>query len=108
MYWIYILSNSRKNVYYTGFTNDLSRRLYEHREKLFPGFTEKYNCHVLLYFEEVEGLEEAKHREKQIKRYKRDWKENLINMINPDRIDLTYLFPFDEIPAQGRESGTSS
>ncbi len=97
MYWVYIISNKYKNVFYTGFTNDPGRRLFEHRNKLYPGgFTAKYNCYVLLYFEEIEGLEEAKHRENQIKRYRREWKENLITSINKNWQDLTYKFPFDE------------
>lgn len=82
-YFIYIISNQNHTVYYTGFTNDLARRIYEHKHKLLKGFTSKYNCEKLLYFEELPSVDEALHREKQIKHYKREWKKNLIESINP-------------------------
>ena len=88
MFYVYILSNQRHTVFYTGFTDDLYRRIYEHKHKLQPGFTAKYNCDKLLYFEEFTIADEATHREKQIKKYKRDWKKNLINAMNPEWRDL--------------------
>jgi putative endonuclease len=87
-YFVYILSNRHHTVFYTGFTDDLERRVFEHRNKLLEGFTKKYNIYKLLYFEEMPSAEEAKHREKQLKRYKREWKKNLINSINPEWRDL--------------------
>lgn len=73
---------------YTGFTNDIERRIYEHREKIYKGFTAKYNCCKLLYFETFKEKVEALHREKQLKKYLREWKENLINSMNPEWRDL--------------------
>lgn len=87
-FYVYILSNPHHTVFYTGFTDDLDRRVYEHKHQLLPGFTKKYNCHQLLYYEEFLDAESALHREKQLKRYKKEWKENLINSINPEWRDL--------------------
>ena len=95
MYFVYLLSNHGKTVFYTGFTNDLARRVYEHKQKQYAGFTAKYNCNILLYYEKFEDMEHAKHRENQIKRYKREWKRNLIDSINPEWIDLSSNFPFN-------------
>jgi putative endonuclease len=87
-FYVYILSNKRFTVLYTGFTNDLERRVYEHRNKLHDGFTKKYNINILLYFEEFNSAPEARHREIQIKKYKREFKRNLINSMNPTWRDL--------------------
>ena len=87
-FYVYLLSNTHHTVFYTGFTNDLARRVYEHKHQLLPGFTKKYNCHKLLYYEEFTDAAGALHREQQLKRYKREWKENLINSINPGWKDL--------------------
>ncbi len=66
----------------------------KHKNKLYPGFTEKYNCDNLLYYEEFEGNYQAAHRENQVKRYRKEWKRNLIDSINPEWRDLTDRFPF--------------
>lgn len=87
-YYVYILTNQRHTVFYVGFTNDPERRTREHKEKVYPGFTKKYNCSKLVYVEALSSLEEALAREKQVKRYPRDWKINLINSINPEWRDL--------------------
>ena len=87
-FYVYILSNKRFTVLYTGFTNDLERRVYEHKNKLLEGFTKKYNIDVLLYYEEFNSAAEAKHREIQVKKYKREFKKNLINSVNPTWKDL--------------------
>jgi len=87
-FYVYILSNKRFTVLYTGFTGNLERRIYEHKNKLFDGFTKTYNVNILLYYEEFSSAEEAKHREIQIKKYKREFKRNLINSINPEWRDL--------------------
>ena len=94
MYYVYILSNTHHTVLYTGFTNDLGRRVEEHKLKVVPGFTAKYNCHKLLYFEEFKDMDEALHREKQIKRHKRDWKIDLIESSNAKWRDLAEDFGF--------------
>jgi len=88
-YFVYILTNPTHSVLYTGVTNNLERRIYEHKEKLVEGFTKKYNCHILLYYEETTDVYEAITREKQIKKYPRLWKANLIKQINPERKDLS-------------------
>jgi putative endonuclease len=75
---------------YTGVTSDLEQRVFDHKTKRYKGsFTEKYNCDKLLYFEEFDEIENAIHREKQLKKYRREWKEDLINKMNPDWKDLS-------------------
>ena len=87
-YYIYILSSPNKSVLYIGVTNNLQRRIAEHKSKLIEGFSKKYNCTNLVYFEKHNLIEKAILREKQLKTWKREWKENLINSINSDWIDL--------------------
>lgn len=88
-YYVYILTNKNLTVLYTGVTNDLVHRVFQHKIKLNKGFTAKYNCDRLIYFEEFFDITEAIRREKQIKRYRRAWKENLINSQNPEWRDLS-------------------
>ena len=88
-FYVYILSNWKHSVFYTGVTNNLERRVFEHKVKVKIGFTEKYNCNQLMYYEEFNYINEAVHREKQLKKYKREWKINLINSFNPDWRDLS-------------------
>jgi putative endonuclease len=86
---VYILTNSHNTVLYTGVTNDLVRRVYEHRNGLNPkSFSSKYNVFKLVYFESFHSIEEAIAREKQIKGGNRKRKEELINSINPEWKDL--------------------
>ncbi|MDO8966034.1 GIY-YIG nuclease family protein [Algoriphagus sp.] len=86
---IYILTNNHNRVLYTGVTNDLVRRIFEHRDGLSPkSFSAKYNVTKLVYFESFHSIEEAISREKQIKGGSRKKKEDLINSINPDWKDL--------------------
>src|SRR5690606_36033646 len=87
-YYVYIITNKNHTVLYTGFTDDLERRTFEHKEKLLSGFTSKYNCNKLVFYEGFQNMEEALHREKQLKRYKREWKHNLIKEMNPQWEDL--------------------
>jgi len=87
-YFVYIMSNSYDTVLYIGFTNDLLRRVREHKEGLADGFTKKYNCHKLVYVELFHTVEEAMIREKQMKKWHRSWKERLINEVNKEREDL--------------------
>ena len=77
---------------YTGLTDDVERRTFEHRHQVRDGFTKKYNCNKLLYYEVFNDLEEARHREKQLKRYRRKWKENLIAEFNPEWKNLYWGF----------------
>jgi putative endonuclease len=86
--FIYILTNIRNTVLYTDVTNNLLRRVYEHRNKLTPGFASKYNCTKLVYYELHADIESAISREKQIKAGSREKKIALINKMNPDWLDL--------------------
>lgn len=87
-FYVYILTNKRNTVLYTGVTNDLCRRVYEHREKLVSGFTKKYNVYKLVFYEATESIEAAIQREKQIKGGSRQKKIDLINGMNPGWRDL--------------------
>jgi putative endonuclease len=87
-YYVYILTNKNNTILYTGVTNNLKKRAYEHRGKLVAGFTKKYNIKKLVYFEFFRDAENAILREKQIKGGSRARKERLINNINPDWRDL--------------------
>ena len=89
MYYIYILSNSENRIFYIGVTNDLKRRIYEHKHKLLDGFTKKYNLGKLLYFEIFKDISRAIEREKQLKKWSRIKKITLIEAQNPGWIDLS-------------------
>ena len=91
MYYVYILANWNNKVIYTGVTNDLERRLYEHKNKLIDGFTKKYNVDKLVYFDFCENVESAILREKQIKGWTRQKKNMLIEQMNPDWRDLSSI-----------------
>lgn len=88
-YYVYILTNKSNKVLYIGVTNDLIRRMFEHKNKLIEGFTEKYNLVKLVYYEVTNDIESAIKREKQLKNWHRDWKINLITQFNPDWKDLS-------------------
>ena len=88
MYYVYILTN-RSGTLYVGMTNNLARRLYEHRHKLIPGFTSDYNIDRLVYFECSGDVRAAIAREKQIKRWRREKKMALIESVNRDWHDLS-------------------
>ncbi len=87
-YYVYILTNQGNSVLYTGVTNDLERRLYEHANGLTPGFASKYRCHRLVYFEATESVDSAIAREKQIKAGSRAKKLALVEAMNPGWRDL--------------------
>ncbi|MFA7420158.1 MAG: GIY-YIG nuclease family protein [Melioribacteraceae bacterium] len=97
-YYVYILTNRSKTIY-TGVTNDLQRRLYEHRNKMIPGFTSKYRIDKLVYFEETNDIKVAIAREKQIKGWLRAKKIALIESINPQWEDLSKEWDRDSSPA---------
>ena len=88
-YYVYILSNKINTTLYIGMTNNLKRRIYEHKNKLVPGFTEKYNVNKLVYFEKVSDVKAAIQREKNLKNWNRDWKLELIKKTNPSFMDLS-------------------
>ena len=87
-YYTYILANKTDTTLYIGVTNDLERRVAEHRSGMIPGFTQKYNCHKLVYFEEYSDVEQAIAREKQLKKWSRAKKDCLIDTKNKSREDL--------------------
>ena len=91
-YWVYILASKPGGTLYVGVTNDLIRRVYEHREGLAESFTKRYGVKTLVYFEQHATIEAALQREKNIKHLSREWKIELIVASNPDWRDL-----YDEI-----------
>ena len=88
-YYVYILTSSDNAVFYVGVTNNLIRRVIEHKIHRNEGFTSEYNVNKLVYFELFANIEDAIKREKQLKRYKRLWKFNLVNEFNADWVDLS-------------------
>jgi len=88
-YYVYLLTTWNNKVLYTGVTNNLERRIYEHKNKLNNGFTKKYNIHKLVYFEETDDILVAIEREKQIKGWLRVKKNNLVESVNPNWRDLS-------------------
>ena len=87
-YFVYILTNFEETTFYIGVTSNLQKRIWEHKNKIVKGFTEKYNVDRLVYFEQTEDVETALNREKQLKRWHRQWKINLIKNFNPEMKDL--------------------
>ncbi|MEL7028294.1 MAG: GIY-YIG nuclease family protein [Pseudomonadota bacterium] len=88
MAYVYILASQRRGTLYVGVTKDLIRRVWEHKEEVAESFTKKYGVGRLVYFEEFQSVMDAIAREKRLKRYKRDWKIELIEKRNPDWVDL--------------------
>ena len=89
-YYVYILASKRNGTLYTGVTSDLIKRIHEHKNDLVPGFTQKYSVHTLVYFESTEDSCSAITREKQIKKWRRAWKLELIEAGNPEWKDLYF------------------
>ncbi len=87
-YYVYILASQRNGTLYVGVTNDLVKRVYEHKQKLVDGFTKKYGLGILVYYESTGDIMGAIQREKQIKKWNRAWKLRLIEKSNPDWKDL--------------------
>ena len=87
-YYIYILSNFKRNVIYVGVTNDLVKRVWQHKQNMVEGFTKKYNIHYLIHFENFSDSISAIDREKQIKSWSRRKKDELTRKFNPDLRDL--------------------
>ena len=85
---VYIMTNRPQGVLYTGMTDDLIKRAWEHRTHIRPGFTDKYNCEQLVWYEIHESRESAFARERRIKKWKREWKVKLVEEMNPGWQDL--------------------
>jgi len=90
-YYVYILASKRNGTLYVGVTNDLVRRAYDHKSNVIQGFTEKYGVHNLVYYESYTDVRDALTREKRLKKWKRQWKIDLIESVNPDWRDLYSL-----------------
>ena len=86
---VYIMTNYSETTLYIGVTSNLEKRIWEHKNKVIKGFTNKYNVNKLVYFELTDSIESAIKREKQLKRWHREWKLNLIKENNPDFKDLS-------------------
>lgn len=95
--YIYFITNKNNSTIYVGVTSDLIKRVYQHKTKVFQGFTSKYNCDKLVYFEEFSDINQAISREKRIKAGNRKRKEKLIETMNPEWEDLSegWLFNFN-------------
>ena len=91
-YYVYILANNKNSTFYIGITNNLERRVYEHKQRMVKGFTKQYNLSKLVYFEETENVISAISREKCLKRWNRKWKLELIEKKNPNWEDLAESF----------------
>jgi len=87
-YCVYILASKKNGVLYVGVTSDLQKRVWEHKNNVVKGFTQKYFVHKLVYFEQTTDVHSALTREKQLKKWKREWKINLIKKENPYWKDL--------------------
>ena len=88
-YYVYLLTNWNNKVMYVGMTSDLRRRVYEHKNKLINGFTKKYNVNKLVYYEVTLDVIAAISREKEIKKWRREKKNQLVRNMNPDWKDLS-------------------
>ena len=89
-FYVYILASEKNGTLYVGITSNLIKRIYEHKNNIVKGFTEKYKVHKLVYYEECSDIYEAIQREKQVKRWYRKWKIELIENFNPEWEDLYY------------------
>lgn len=86
--YVYIVANQKRGTLYIDVTSDIERRIFEHRETLIPGFTAKYGCKHLVWYEVHDAIGTAIQREKSLKRWYRQWKIDLIETMNPDWRDL--------------------
>lgn len=95
MYYVYILTNCHHTTFYTGMTDDVVRRNIEHQVKKYNGFTKQYNVTKLVYYEAYNNYNDAAHRERLIKKWKREYKINAINEMNPNWLDLVKILTED-------------
>jgi len=99
-YYVYIITNFSNTTLYIGVTNNLERRLFEHENEMADGFSKRYHCHKLLYFEVTNSVESALEREKQLKRWSRTKKDTLIKTMNPEMEDLSTSLEMTEEEAK--------
>lgn len=90
MAWVYIMANRRFGAVYVGATSNLVRRVWQHKQDILPGFTREHQCHLLVWFEEQQTMYRALQRERNIKHWVRDWKDQLIERDNPEWDDLYF------------------
>lgn len=88
-YYVYMMTNYNDNVIYVGVTNNLERRVLAHKSGLVPGFTARYKIKKLVYYEQTVSVEDAIRREKEIKKWRREKKNRLVETMNPDWVDLS-------------------
>ena len=98
LYWVYVMANGWRNVIYIGVTNNLYIRYLQHKTGVVEGFTKKYKCHHLIYYEEYTYIEDAIRREKELKGWRREKKMRLIRQQNPLLKDLAAELGWNEIP----------
>ncbi|MBX7459831.1 GIY-YIG nuclease family protein [Qipengyuania huizhouensis] len=103
---VYILASQPRGTLYIGVTSDLMKRLYEHRNGIMGGFTTRYHVHRLVHFEMFGDMEQTILREKQLKRWHRQWKINLVERDNPHWEDLALGFGFGPLVLSGRKNGS--
>ena len=104
-YFVYILASKKNGVLYIGVTNNLEKRVLEHKDKIVKGFTSRYNVDKLMYFEKFTSINEAIKREKRLKKWNRQWKVNLIEERNRDWVDLSGKWNDDRmIDKKGKDS----
>tara|TARA_R110002110_G_C13019120_1_gene677665 strand:- start:95 stop:442 length:348 start_codon:yes stop_codon:yes gene_type:complete len=106
-FYVYILASQRNGTLYVGQTDDLIRRVWQHRNKVFRGFTSKYDCNRLVWFSDFHDRDSAVTRERQIKAWKRKWKLDLIEANNPNWADL-YENLISYVPASPANAGAQS
>lgn len=87
-YYIYFITNKRNGTLYIGVSSDIKRRIYQHKNKLIDGFSKEHNLNKLVYYENINDINSAISREKQLKKWKRQWKINAIDKFNPEWRDL--------------------
>ena len=101
--YVYILASAKHGTLYIGVTSNLARRIEQHREKVGKGFTSEHDIQRLVYFEMIEDMALSITREKQLKKWNRDWKIRLIEEQNPDWLDLATSFGFETLPTQEKK-----
>ena len=104
-YYLYILSNKNNGTLYIGVTNDLERRMFEHKNKLIEGFTKNYGLNRLIYFQTFQYINDAIKREKNMKKWKRQWKIDVIEKENPNWSDLSKDWSSHKEPETKRQNG---